>query len=44
MAFEYDVKNESGYDILYLKGNLMEKHEAQAMLEALTKLLEEVTA
>ena len=41
MAFEYDVKNESGYDILYLKGNLMEKHEAQAMLEAINEMIEQ---
>ena len=39
MAFEYDVKNESGYDIIYLKGNLMEKNEAQPMLEAINEMI-----
>ena len=41
MAFEYDVKNESGYDIIYLKGNLMEKHEAQAMLGEINEMVEQ---
>ncbi len=41
MAFEYDVKNESGYDIIYLKGNLMEKHEAQTMLGEINEMIEQ---
>ncbi len=39
MAFEYAVKNESGYDIIYLKGNLMEKNEAQAMLDEINEMI-----
>lgn len=39
MSFEYDVKNESGYDIIYLKGNLIEKHEAQTMLNEINEMI-----
>lgn len=41
MAFEYDVKNESGYTIIYLKGNLMDKLEAQAMLTEIGEIIEQ---
>jgi anti-sigma B factor antagonist len=39
MTFDYQIKNESGYDIVYLKGNLMEKSEAQAMMNELSELI-----
>ncbi len=41
MNFEYQIKNESGYDIIYLKGNLMEKSEAQEMLNQINEMIEQ---
>ncbi len=41
MAFEYLIETKTGYDIIYLKGNLIDKTEATNLLNELNYLIEQ---